>query len=139
MRLILPLLLALAACSPPSPQKTEAPAATATAPAPDIIVVTPQTGAHVTSPLVATGTAPGNWYFEASFPAELIGPDGRVIAEAPAQAQSDWMTPGPVNFRAELSFNVTQTTQATLLLQEDNTAGHPNTREVRVPVVLEPR
>lgn len=130
----------LAACSPP-PQQTQAPAEEApveAASTPTLVVRSPVSGARVTSPLVAEGSAPGDWYFEAQLPAKLIGADGAVIAEAPARAQSDWMTEAPVNFRAELSFNVTRETPATLVLQEDMPADNSHPREVSIPVVLVP-
>ena len=129
-------LLALAACSPPSEQ---APAETTSADVGVAIVVNaPTTGAHVTSPLRVEGTAPGDWFFEAVFPTELRSADGTVIAEAPAQAQSDWMTEAPVPYRAELQFSVTQETPATLVLKEDMPSGLPGQREISIPVVLIP-
>lgn len=132
--------LALAACSPPEAATEDAPAAAQTEAT--IAVTAPRPGDHIKSPFEATGTAPNNWYFEASFPTMLVGPDSRVIAEAPAQAQSDWMTPGPVSFRAALTFHVDQETQAILVLQEDmpgEDEDHPTgQREIRIPVVLEP-
>jgi hypothetical protein len=103
-----------------------------------VIVTSPTANARVTSPLIVEGTAPGDWYFEAQFPAELIGAGGAVLAEAPARAQDDWMTEAPVRYRAELAFNVTQETPATLVLQEDMPADNASPREVRVPVVLAP-
>jgi hypothetical protein len=93
----------------------------------------------VASPLVVEGAAPGDWYFEAQFPAKLVGADGTVLAEAPALAQSDWMTEAPVPYRAEFSFNVTQDTPATLVLQEDMPADNASPRETSIPVVLVPR
>lgn len=136
-RLVLAALgLLLAACSEP-----QQPAQT-TAVAPDtasaVIVNTPAPNARVTSPFVVEGTATGDWYFEAQFPAQLIGADGALIAEAPARAQSNWMTEAPVPYRAEFSFTVTAETPATLVLQEDMPADNANPREVRIPVVLEP-
>jgi hypothetical protein len=79
--------------------------------------------------------------------AQLLGADGAVISEAPAQAQSDWMTEGPVPFRAELSFSVTADTAAVLLLQEDmpsaamdddDPSNDSPSREIRIPVTLVP-
>lgn len=128
---------ALLACSPP--QQTEAPAPVVeTASAASVIVNTPASGARVTSPLVVEGTAPGDWYFEAQFVAQLRGADGALLAEAPALAQSDWMTEAPVPYRAEFTFSVTQETPATIVLQEDMPADNAQPREVTIPVVLAP-
>lgn len=130
------LAFALAACTPPQ-QAAEAPAETPET-ASAVVINTPAAGARVASPLVVEGTAPGDWYFEAQFPAQLVGADGGLIAEAPARSQSNWMTEAPVPYRAEFSFTVTEETPATLVLQEDMPADNANPREVRIPVVLAP-
>jgi hypothetical protein len=137
--------VALAACSPPEQQQPAEQPATTTAAEPAlsgptlVVVSAPLAGARVTSPLQVEGSAPGDWYFEAQFYSKLIGADGAVLAEAPAMAQSEWMTEAPVAFRAQLTFNVTQDTPATLVLQEDMPADNANPREVSIPVVLVPR
>jgi hypothetical protein len=128
---------ALGACTPPA---TEAPTETVPAEtaAVTISVTNPTPGARISSPLRVEGTAPGDWFFEAVFPAELRSADESLIAESPAQAQSDWMTEAPVPFVAELHFTVTQETPATLVLQEDMPGDAQAPREIRVPVVLVP-
>lgn len=143
MRALMFLVLAagLAACSPPPTEKAEAPPAVAPAVAQTggASVDGVGEGARLTSPATLEGIAPKNWYFEASFPAMLVGADGRVIAEAPAQAQSDWTAPNndPIRFRIQLTFSVSQDTPATLVLQEDQPGeNNPPARETRIPVVL---
>ncbi|MEQ1809518.1 MAG: Gmad2 immunoglobulin-like domain-containing protein [Terricaulis sp.] len=135
--------LALAACSQPQPAPAPAPGTPATtaetAAATEVTTDALISGARVTSPFVVEGSAPGDWYFEAQFVAKLVGADGVVIAEAPARAQSDWMTEAPVRYRAEFTFAVTQDTPATLVLQEDMPADNASPREVTIPVVLVPR
>jgi hypothetical protein len=127
--------LTLAACSPPA---AEAPPEASPPQGVSIVVATPSAGARVTSPLRVEGTAPGDWFFEAVFPAQLVGADGAIIAEAPAQAQRDWMTEAPVPYVAELRFSVTRETPATLVLREDMPSGLPGQREISVPVLLVP-
>ena len=138
LRLAAPLaaLALMLACSPGSPETPEQPQAPESA---TIEVRTPQPGARVTSPLRVEGAAPGDWFFEAIFPAELQTPDGQTIAQAPAEAQSDWMTEAPVPFVAVLEFEVSEDTPATLLLREDMPSGLPGQREISIPVVLVPR
>ncbi|WP_167755760.1 Gmad2 immunoglobulin-like domain-containing protein [Vitreimonas flagellata] len=140
-RTALILALALVACSPPAPPppapEPASPAAVAEEPA--INVTAPLADARVTSPLIVEGTAPGDWYFEAQFPLQLRAADGTILAEAPARAQSDWMTEAPVPFRGELRFRVSQGTPATLVLQEDMPGEGAIPREVAIPVVLAPR
>jgi len=150
--------LALAACAPegkppeiPAERAVAAPsAALATdeipAPAGEITVSSPMVGARVTSPLIVEGTTINTWMFEGVFPAELVV-DGEVIVQGPAQQQApdNWTNPGPVRFRAELTFNVTEEKNAVLILKEDMPrpvspdSDEPGpVRTLRVPVVLAP-
>lgn len=88
----------------------------------------------ITSPLTITGEAKG-WYFEASFPIQIVDGSGKVIAQGPAQAQGDWMTSNFVPFKATLSFAKPSTATGTLILRNDNPSGLPeNQRELRIPV-----
>lgn len=129
------LLAALGGCTPAPAPEPEVQAAGEVV----INITSPAPGARVTSPLRVEGTAPGDWFFEAVFPVQLRSADGQVLAEAPAQAQSDWMTEAPVPFVAELRFEITAETQATLVLQEDMPGEEQAPREILLPVVLVPR
>ncbi|MBC7770733.1 MAG: hypothetical protein H7124_18265 [Phycisphaerales bacterium] len=132
---LISLALAVGACTQDAPT---APSAEESATGPTIVIATPSPGARVTSPLRVEGVAPGDWFFEAVFPAELRSENGDVIAEAPAQAQREWMTEAPVPYVAELQFTVTEATPATLVLQEDMPGDQASPREISIPVVLVP-
>jgi hypothetical protein len=126
---------ALIGCSPaPSSKAPEAPVAAPTLTSPTTVNA-PAPFARVTSPLTVTGISRG-WYFEGSFPARLVGADGQVIAEAPAQAQGDWMTTAPVPFSATLIFTVTQDTPANIVLEQDMPREGEAPQRVSVPVTL---
>ena len=102
---------------------------------PLVRLTTPRPNAEITSPLVVTGEARGNWYFEASFPVRLLDGNGKEIALVPAQAQGDWMTTDFVLFRAELTFITPNTKEVTLVLEKDNPSGlSENADEVRIPI-----
>jgi len=128
-------VLLLAACTsnvtPGGNSSSSSPAA------PQVQVTQPLPNVVVTSPLVVTGEAPGSWYFEASFPVRLLDGDGNQIAQAPAQAQGDWMTSDPVPFIATLTFNPPATATGTLVLEKDNPSGLPqNAGSIEVPVTF---
>ncbi len=90
----------------------------------------------ISSPLVITGEAKG-WYFEASFPVTLLDGNGKIIAQGPAQAQSDWMTSEFVPFKITLTFPTPQTATGTLLFQNDNPSGLPeHSEEFRLPITF---
>jgi hypothetical protein len=82
--------------------------------------------------LVVTGRARGTWFFEASFPVVLTDSSGNVIAQTPAQAQSDWMTTDWVPFRATLTFPAQKSGQrGFLILKKDNPSGLPQYEDSR--------
>lgn len=88
----------------------------------------------VSSPLTITGEA-RKWYFEASFPVELVDANGKRLAIGPAQAQGDWMTANFVPFKITLTFPTPTTQTGTLIFRNDNPSGLPeNQEEYRVPV-----
>lgn len=106
-----------------------------------IILDTPLPEGMISSPLVVRGKARGTWFFEASFPVTLTDWDGRIIAQVPAQAQSDWMTTEFVPFEAILVFDtpvgpgIGQPNRGFLILQKDNPSGLPqfdDSREITV-------
>jgi hypothetical protein len=88
-------------------------------------VDTPQPGQTVGSPLVVRGAARGAWFFEASFPVTLLDGHGARLAQAPAQADGNWMTTDFVPFSATLSFPPPATATGTLVLENANPSGDP--------------
>lgn len=100
-----------------------------------IHVFSPKVNEVVKSPLVITGEARGNWYFEASFPVRLLDANGNELAITPAQAKGDWMTTNFVPFEATLIFPQPTTATGVLVLEKDNPSGLPeNDAEVRIPI-----
>lgn len=125
----------LGACSPaPTAKSDPAPVAADYA-----VVAAPLENARVTSPLSVSGTAPAAWFDGEQFDAILIGEDGTVYGQSPAQAAPGSETASDRPFTAEFAFTVSADTPATVLLQQqvlENDQGQP--MEVRVPVVLTP-
>lgn len=102
-------------------------------------VESPRSSAGVTSPMTVSGEAVGNWFFEGTFPLELIGESGEVLATGYVIADGYWMTTDFVAFSGELEFEVEERTEATLVLRRDNPSDLPeNDAAVRVPVTLLP-
>lgn len=101
-----------------------------------IEVTDPQPGDDVGGTFLIEGRARGMWYFEASFPVDLLDGDGNVIASVPAQALSDWMTEEFVPFQATLTVPASAFAQdGELVLRKANASGLPeHDDEVRVPV-----
>lgn len=104
----------------------------------DIAVEVPFPGAVVGKEFSVVGQARGPWYFEAVFPVEVVAPDGTVLAQAQAQAQSEWMTESFVPFRADLTVPQDFIGPAFLILKRDNPSGLPeNDASVTIPITVE--
>ena len=103
-----------------------------------VVVTSPKAGATVGKSFDVSGTAPGPWYFEASFPIQVRDPEGNVLGRIPASAQGDWMVTGPVVFKAQLHLDTSYSGPATLILMRDNPSGLPeNEDSLEVPIVIQ--
>lgn len=103
-----------------------------------IVVFSPKNNQEINNPIVISGKARGNWYFEASFPVKLLDVNKNVIIATHATALSDWMTTDFVNFTATIEYDSTSITGPALIeLSKDNPSGNPEfDKSIFVPVVL---
>lgn len=102
-----------------------------------IIVDTPSPDSVTGKEFFVMGTARG-WYFEGSFPIEILDKNGKKLTEAPAQAQSEWMTSEPVKFKATIKIPDSYIGQATILLKKDNPSGLPeHDASMSYPITIE--
>ncbi|OGG59834.1 hypothetical protein A2765_04580 [Candidatus Kaiserbacteria bacterium RIFCSPHIGHO2_01_FULL_56_24] len=102
-----------------------------------IQVSTPKPGAMLASTFTVSGKAVGNWYFEASFPLEVLDANGTSLKMMPVQAQGDWMTSAFVPFSVEVSVP-NYHGKATLILHNDNPSGMPeNEASISIPITIQ--
>ncbi len=102
-----------------------------------VVVNAPVLGGTVGKTFTVTGEAPGNWYFEASFPVQVHDLDNNKVGQGIAQAQSGWMTTAQVPFTANITVN-NYTGPATLVLLRDNPSGLPeNDDSLSIPIVIQ--
>lgn len=105
----------------------------------------PFPGAIVGKDFAVIGEASGPWFFEASFPIEVIDSDGKILSTGIAQAQNDpetgeinWMTEDFVPFRADIEIPESYIGPATLVLKRDNPSGLPeNDASISFPITIE--
>lgn len=90
-----------------------------------IRVELPYPGAVVGKEFSVIGKARGMWFFEASFPIEVVGRNGELLDVAVAQAEGEWMTEDFVPFRAGVSVPESYIGPATIILKRDNASGLP--------------
>lgn len=88
-----------------------------------IVVDLPFPGAVTGKEFSVIGKARGTWFFEASFPIELVDKDGKQLMVAVAQAQEEWMTTEFVPFKADFKAPESYIGPATLILKKDNPSG----------------
>lgn len=103
-----------------------------------IVPELPFPGAVTGKEFSVIGTARGNWYFEASFPIEVLDQDGNTLVQSYATAQGEWMTTEFVPFKGEVKIPETYIGPATLVLHKDNASGEPDKdASISFPIVIE--
>ena len=104
----------------------------------NIVATTPGPGAVVGKEFGVIGQARGPWFFEASFPIEVLDKNGKQLAIGIAQAQGDWMTENFVPFKATLKVPESYIGPATLVLHKDNPSGLPERdASISYPITIE--
>ncbi len=105
----------------------------------DLITVDlPFPGAVTGKEFSVIGKARGTWYFEASFPIEVLDERGDRLATGYAQAQGEWMTEDFVSFKGDIKIPESYTGPATLVLMNDNPSGLPErNRSISFPITIE--
>ena len=104
----------------------------------NIVVELPFPGAVTGKNFSVIGKARGTWFFEASFPIEVLDKDGKFLAVGIAQAQGEWMTRDFVPFKADIKVPQSYIGKATLVLKKDNPSGLPeHDASVSFPITIE--
>lgn len=103
-----------------------------------IVLESPLPKTSITSPLVVKGRARGNWFFEGSFPIEMVNWDGLIIGGGYATAQGEWMTTEYVPFEGTITFTRPEndySDKGWIILRKDNPSDDPkfdNALEVEI-------
>jgi hypothetical protein len=101
----------------------------------NIQVIEPAPGALVASPLPVLGVVRGPWYFEGSFPVELLDANRNSVATTHAETPGEWMTEDFVSFAAMVEFTPPATDTGFVVLKKDNPSGLPeHDAQVEIPV-----
>ena len=107
----------------------------------ELLIVGPQPGDYIESPLIISGEAPGNWFFEATAPVVIVDWDGRIIGEGYIDAQDEWMTEEMVQFLGSVSYELPEdsySSSGTVIFKRANASGLPeHDTTVEIPVVLQ--
>jgi hypothetical protein len=105
---------------------------------PDVVLSTLKSNDIITSPLIVEGKAKG-YFFEGSFPVELVDANGNVLVQTTADATENWMQIGYVKFQSRISFDSGTNTNGVLIFRNDNPSGlSENAKSFQVPVRFQP-
>lgn len=117
----------------------EAPKATyINASADRIVVDSPKPGEAVGTSFSVIGKARGGWYFEASFPLQVLSSQGSLLKEMPVQADGEWMTESFVPFSETVTLPPGTKGAAMLVLKNDNASGLPeNDASISIPIYVQ--
>jgi len=89
----------------------------------------------VSSPVQFHGTARGTWYFEGSFPVQVLDAYGNILGTGIATANGEWMTEDFVPFSGSVGIMSPGTEDGEVVFKKDNPSGLPkNDAEVHIPV-----
>jgi hypothetical protein len=100
-----------------------------------ITIESPLLNEAISSPMRVSGRARGNWYFEATFPIDVLDQDGALLGQGYAQAEGEWMTEEYVPFSGEITFKAPQGEDGSVVFHKDNPSGLPEFDDsVSIPV-----
>ncbi len=110
-----------------------------------IKVELPFPGAVTGKDFAVIGQARGYWFFEATFPVDVLDKDGNILVQTYASAQADpqtgevnWMTEEFVPFKANIVAPQSYIGPATLVLHKNNASGLPeHDASLSFPFVIE--
>jgi hypothetical protein len=103
-----------------------------------VTVELPTPGAVTGKEFGIIGSARGYWFFEGSFPLEVLDKDGNILTTGIATALGEWMTEDFVKFVSEVKVPETYIGPATVVLRKDNPSGLPeNEASISFPITIE--
>jgi len=98
-----------------------------------------KTGDTVKMGYEVKGQAPGNWYFEGTFPVRVLNIEGEVISSLSALAKGDWMNEDTVSFSLILDFPLEQEAVFVLQFEKSNPSGlDDNSDSALVSISIKP-
>jgi len=89
----------------------------------NIVVTSPTPQSVMGKGFKIIGKARGSWFFEASFPVNILDSNGKSIVQTYAEAQGNWMTADFVPFSASITIPRSYSGKVTVVLKKDNPSG----------------
>jgi len=84
------------------------------------------------------GVVKGGYFFEGNILINILDINKNSLKKSHADATTDWMTAGPVNFEGNIDFSLLQKGPAYLEIHNDNASGLPeNDKSIFIPIIIE--
>lgn len=85
------------------------------------------------------GQAPGNWYFEGTFPVRVLDIQGEVVTSLLAIASNDWMNENSVPFSVIIDFPLEQEGAYVLQFEKSNPSGLDENSDIaKIAISIKP-
>ncbi|MCC7004934.1 hypothetical protein IT397_03390 [Candidatus Nomurabacteria bacterium] len=102
-----------------------------------IKVFYPKANETISTPFLIEGEALGSWYFEGSFPINLVNENGDVLATGVAKAKSNWMVNDFVPFESRFDYEGGGSGPASFIFSRDNPSGISEyDRSYNLPIII---
>lgn len=104
-----------------------------------IVLENPKPNSRVGSVITLSGNARGYWFFEATFPIDVLDANGKIVGQGYGEAKGEWMTENFVPFESVITLKENpQTTKGSVVLRKDNPSGDPERDDsLIVPISFE--
>lgn len=126
----------------PSPVQVDTKTEPTTKPIPPVVIETIQPNSRVSPKQVITGTVPGYYFFEESFPVTLRDINDKPFTTIVATTDEDWMVTTKVHFSITLPETFTYTGIGNILFKKDDPSDgeapfDPEKDQYVLPVIFE--
>jgi hypothetical protein len=109
---------------------------------PSVVIETIQPNGRVSPKQIITGTVPGYYFFEGSFPVTLRDINDKAFATVVATTNEDWMVTKKIHFSITLPETFTYTGVGSMLFKKDDPSDgeapfDPEKDQYVLPVIFE--
>ena len=104
----------------------------------DLISFSVAPGAFVFGNMAINGTVKNGYFFEGNILVNVLDANKNLLKTSHGTATTDWMTAGPVFFKADIDFTGLLTGPAYIEIHNDNASGLPaNDKSILIPVIIQ--
>lgn len=97
-------------------------------------ITNPTPNALIVNPIKVKGSALNYWFFEGTAQLTIVDSTGKTVGYGSANALTDWMADGQIEFESTINFNTTDTI-GKIILSNDNPSGFPErSKAIEIPI-----